>query len=63
MNEYRIYHMDATGWIVGGLTARCESDEAACQIARSLIGSNDRSEVWSGMRYVGQVFLLRPTLH
>ena len=63
MNDYRIYHMDAMGSIVGGLDAKCESDEAACEIAQAMIGINERSEVWSGTRCVGQVFLHRPTLH
>ena len=63
MNNYRIYHMDATGSIVGGLDAKCESDEAACAIAHSMIRSNERSEIWLGTRCVGQVCCQRPTLH
>ena len=63
MNDYRIYHMDAAGLIVGGLDAKCESDEAACEMARRLIGIHDRSEVWLGSRCVGQVFLRSPTIH
>ncbi len=63
MNDYRIYQMDATGSIVGGLDVNCESDEAACEMARWLIGLHERSEVWSGARCVGQVFLRCPTLH
>ncbi len=63
MNDYRIYHIDATGSIVEGLDARCESDELACEMARRLLGVRVRAEIWSGTRCVGQVFLQRPTLH
>ncbi len=63
MEDYQIYHMDEAGAVVGGFDANYASDEIACQMARRFIGLYDRSEVWSGTRWVGEIVLRPATLH
>jgi hypothetical protein len=53
MPEYRVYFIDASDHIRGApILIDVATDEAAINVAASLVGDHVAVEVWSGSRFV-----------
>jgi hypothetical protein len=57
--HYRIYKLNGAGSIMDATDAVCGSDEDAREFAKASLPVGARAEVWSGTRFVGQVFVVR----
>ena len=55
MAPYRVYIINGEDRILIGSSARCASDDEACQAARRMLRNDARAEVWLGSRLVRQL--------
>ena len=55
MADYRIDLMDSSGRVVQQAHAKCDDDREACALARRLLSTGGRAEVWAGGRCAGRV--------